>query len=82
MKLKCLAASIGVLAALAIIPLLAQQNADTVVTNGKILTVDAGFRIVQALAIKDGRIVARGTSEEIARYAGPAPGRSTSPARP
>ena len=50
---------------------LAQQNVDTVVTNGKILTVDAGFRIVQALAINDGRIVARGTSEEIARYAGP-----------
>ena len=41
---------------------LAQQSADTVVTNGKILTVDADFRIVQALAIKDGRIVARGTS--------------------
>ena len=70
-KLKCLAASIGLLAALASSATLAQQNvADTVVTNGKILTVDAGFRIVQALAIKDGRIVARGTNEEIARYAG------------
>jgi len=69
-KLKRLAASIGVLAALAAIPALAQQNADTVVTNGKILTVDAGFGIVQALAIKDGRIVARGTNEEIARYVG------------
>src|SRR4029453_922777 len=31
---------------------LAQNNVDTVVTNGKILTVDADFRIVQALAIR------------------------------
>src|SRR4029450_2958419 len=33
--------------------------------------VDKDFRIVQALAVDDGRIVARGTSEEVARYAGP-----------
>jgi predicted amidohydrolase YtcJ len=50
---------------------LAQGSADTVVTNGKILTVDADFRIVQALAIDNGRIVARGTSKDIARYVGP-----------
>jgi len=49
---------------------LAQGSADTVVTNGKILTADAGFRIVQALAIDNGRIVARGTSTDIARYVG------------
>ena len=49
---------------------LAQPTADTVVTNGKILTVDPAFSIVEALAIKDGRIVARGTSADIARYAG------------
>jgi hypothetical protein len=30
---------------------LSQRRVDTVVTNGKILTVDASFRIVQALAI-------------------------------
>ena len=50
---------------------LAQSNADTIVTNGKILTVDAGFSVVQALAISNGRIVARGTSQEVARYVGP-----------
>ncbi len=60
----------GILAALAS-PALAQRNVDTVVTNGKILTVDADFRLVQALAIDGGRIVARGTSAEVARYAGP-----------
>ncbi len=61
----------GLLAILTAPGTLAQQNADTVVTHGKILTVDADFRVVEALAINDGRIVARGTSAEIARYAGP-----------
>jgi predicted amidohydrolase YtcJ len=49
---------------------LAQQSADTILTRGKILTVDAAFRTVEALAITNGRIVATGTSAEIARYAG------------
>ena len=62
---------LGIVAALTSAPALAQQNVDTIVTHGKILTVDAGFRVVEALAINDGRIVARGTSAEMARYAGP-----------
>ena len=33
---------------------LAQTNVDTVLTNGKILTVDATFAVVQALAIDRG----------------------------
>jgi predicted amidohydrolase YtcJ len=37
--------------------------------NGKILTVDPQFRIVEAMAIRDGRIVALGTSAEIVRQA-------------
>jgi predicted amidohydrolase YtcJ len=49
----------------------AQSNVDTVITDGKILTVDEGFTIVEALAIDAGRIVASGTREEIARHAGP-----------
>jgi len=69
--LRRLPACIGIVAALTTIAALAQQNVDTIVTNGKILTVDADFRIVQGLAINDGRIVARGTREEIARFAGP-----------
>jgi predicted amidohydrolase YtcJ len=60
----------GLVAALAGAAALAQQNVDTVITHGKILTVDEGFRTVEALAIDDGRIVASGTSAEIARYAG------------
>src|ERR1700760_1635558 len=55
----------GIVAALTIPAAFAQQKVDTVVTNGKVLTVDADFRIVQALAINGGRIVARGTSAEV-----------------
>ncbi len=66
--MKLLFASL--LAALVSTAAFAQQNVDTVITNGKILTVDANFGVVQALAINDGRIVARGTSAEMARYAG------------
>ena len=48
----------------------AVQPADTIVTRGKILTVDAEFRTVEALAITDGRIVATGTSKQIERLVG------------
>jgi predicted amidohydrolase YtcJ len=64
-------AALGIVAALAWGAAAAQQNVDTVISRGKILTVDAGFSVVEALAIDDGRIVARGTSEEMARLAGP-----------
>jgi hypothetical protein len=63
--------AVAILAAVASPVALAQNNVDTVITNGKILTVDAAFRIVQALAVADGRIVARGTNDEVARYVGP-----------
>ena len=49
---------------------LGQQPADAIVTNGKILTVDAAFHTVEALAVANGRIVATGTSAQIARYKG------------
>src|ERR1044071_7206477 len=68
---KSLRLAFGLIAALASTAVFAQQKVDTVVTNGKILTVDAQFRVVEALAINSGRIVARGTSAEMARYAGP-----------
>ncbi len=43
--------------------------ADTVLVNGKIVTVDDRFTIAQAVAIKDGRIVAVGKTAEIAKLA-------------
>lgn len=39
------------------------QGAETVLTNGKILTVDDDFSIVESLAISDGKIVAIGSNE-------------------
>jgi len=47
----------------------AQQAADTIVTHGKILTVDPAFHTVEALAIHNGRIVAAGTAANISRLA-------------
>jgi imidazolonepropionase-like amidohydrolase len=69
--LRNLRVACGILAALTSTVVFAQQKVDTVVTNGKILTADADFRVVEALAINDGHIVARGTSAEVARFAGP-----------
>ena len=47
------------------------QAADTVLVNGKIVTVDSGFSIREALAVRDGTIVAVGGSAEIRKLAGP-----------
>jgi predicted amidohydrolase YtcJ len=44
---------------------------DTLLLHGRIHTVDARGRIVQALAISDGKITALGTDAEIAKLAGP-----------
>ena len=45
---------------------------DTILTNGKIITVDETFSIAQAVAVRGSRIVAVGTTQEISRLAGPA----------
>ncbi|HUK35042.1 MAG TPA: amidohydrolase [Vicinamibacterales bacterium] len=47
------------------------QTADTVLVNGKIVTVDAGSSIREAIAIRDGRIVRLGSSADIRKLAGP-----------
>jgi hypothetical protein len=48
----------------------AAETADTILVNGKIVTVDDQFHIVHALAIKDQRIVATGSSAAIRKRAG------------
>ena len=45
--------------------------ADTVLLNGKIITVDENDRIAQAVAIAGGKIVAVGTNDEIRKHVGP-----------
>ena len=45
-------------------------TADMVLSNGRIATQDERRSIVQALAIKDGRILATGSDAEMSRYGG------------
>src|SRR5690348_1013425 len=48
------------------------QSADTILLNGKIVTLDAKSSVVQALAIRDGRIAAVGSNDDVKKLAGPA----------
>jgi predicted amidohydrolase YtcJ len=47
------------------------QSADTVLVNGKILTVDSQSPVREAIAIRGGRILAVGTTADIRKLAGP-----------
>src|SRR5213593_2807359 len=47
------------------------QHADRIFYNGDILTMDAAGRVVEAIAIKDGRIVAVGLRDEVLATRGP-----------
>jgi predicted amidohydrolase YtcJ len=47
------------------------QNADTILVNGKILTVDSQFSTREAVAIRDGKISAVGSNSDIRKQAGP-----------
>jgi predicted amidohydrolase YtcJ len=49
----------------------AGQSADLVLHNGKVITVDANDRVAEAVAVRDQRIIAVGTSSEILKLAGP-----------
>ncbi|MBN1240754.1 MAG: amidohydrolase [Gammaproteobacteria bacterium] len=52
------------------VPVLLQP--DTVLVGGKIVTMEEDFSLQQALAVRDGKIVAAGDSEEVRALAGPA----------
>jgi predicted amidohydrolase YtcJ len=43
---------------------------DLILTNGKIVTVDDAFSVVEAVAVYDGKFVATGTTAEVAALAG------------
>ena len=47
------------------------QDADLILHNGKVVTVDRGFTIRQALAVKDGRLTRVGTDAEVLKERGP-----------
>ena len=50
---------------------LAQETADMVLYNGKVLTVDSNFTIAQAVAVRGNRITSVGANDEVLRLAGP-----------
>ena len=46
-------------------------EADLILDNGIVITLDAGSKVAEAIALRGGRIVAVGPSMEVARAAGP-----------
>src|SRR5205807_6203069 len=48
------------------------QSPDMIFSNGKIVTVDDRFSVVQALAIRGSRIVAIGSDADVLKLKGPA----------
>ena len=74
MKYRCSGAFLfALLVGLAVAVALHAQQApvDTILTNGKIITVNDRFTVAQAVAIRGDRFVAVGTNQEITRLAGP-----------
>lgn len=51
--------------------LAAAEPADLVLLNARVYTVDPHLKLVQALAIRDGRIIAVGATEEMQHWTGP-----------
>ncbi len=71
MKASYLASALAALAlSLAGVAPGAAQTAETILVNGKILTLDERSSVVQALAIRDDKIVATGATDDIGKLAG------------
>src|SRR3990172_7604174 len=63
---------VGLVLALSLAACEPREPADTVLVNGKIVTLDPAGTLVEALAIRKGRILAVGPTEEILARAGSA----------
>lgn len=68
------AAAFSTAALLPASPALARRRraavADLVIVNGRVLTMDGRFRIAEALAVRDGKVMAVGRTRDIRRLAG------------
>src|SRR6476646_1581390 len=71
-KLLCVSVSLWFLVCLLFASNSWAQAPDTLLINGKILTVDSQFSIREAIAIRDGKILAVGKTTDIRKLAGPA----------
>jgi predicted amidohydrolase YtcJ len=69
-RISAVAAVLGLLGAGAQVPARA-QSADIALVNGKVLTLDERGSVAEALAVRDGNIIAVGGSAEIRALAGP-----------
>src|ERR1041385_7514002 len=49
----------------------ASLDADMIIVNAKVITVDPAFSVARGVAIKDGKIIGVGGEAEVRRYAGP-----------
>ena len=63
MNLRLLLGALSLLASLSA----AAQTADTILVNGKVVTGDERATVRQALAVRDGRIVAAGSNADVRR---------------
>jgi len=61
---------LGLTASMAMEPQKSPKTADLIFYNGKIITLDAADSTVQALAVKDGKILQTGPDKEIKKLAG------------
>jgi predicted amidohydrolase YtcJ len=55
----------------ALSPQSSSPHADLVLLNARVLTVDSAFTTASALAVRDGRFVAVGSSQDIRKHVGP-----------
>jgi len=71
---KALRCGVGIFAIVAVVAVLSAQApapADVIVVNGHIITVDGQFSIAEAVAIRDGKFTAVGTTRDVRPLAGP-----------
>src|SRR5262245_37997830 len=68
--MKTAIAALLTLGITALSPTAHAQDADTVLLNGKVITLDASAPLAEALAVRDGRIIAVGRSADIRELAG------------
>jgi predicted amidohydrolase YtcJ len=62
--------SIVLVAALtAVVTANAARSADTILVNGKVITLDARSSVAQAIAIRDGKVLATGADEDVRKRA-------------
>jgi predicted amidohydrolase YtcJ len=61
----------GLILALAAAGVLTAADADLILQNGRIVTVDSRFSVAQALSVKAGRITSVGTNQQVLRERGP-----------